>query len=136
MITITVTGEINVSGEIAYEILNNCEEYSQWWTVPVKYSSSSEIRFNPIPFITIGLEKEKTDKRGIIRFKYKEGPLRGIGIWNIQSIAEGRCKVSYTTVFIPVSMLVDAVCTSVAFKRKHTKDILEIIAKIEEYAKR
>jgi len=86
-------------------------------------------------FVHIGIEKAMSLEYGIVRFNYKEGPLRGKGVWSVREAGEHTCRITYTTHFLPVSMFIDSICAGKAFERKHSKDIKELIASLEKYGR-
>lgn len=134
MIEIIVSDIINVQPNKAYEILKDYGAYKNWWSIPTETFNNkmNYFQFNPIPFVSIGLEENFSELNKIIVFNYVKGPFRGQGKWELSNLENSKTKISYTINLKPINLIFGIIANTKLFKWKHKQDITNIIEKIKE----
>jgi ribosome-associated toxin RatA of RatAB toxin-antitoxin module len=110
----------------------NLNYYNDWWAdySAVVDSINKTIKFRPFPFVYVTLILTRVSS-GKIEFSYIKGPLRGIGYWEIVASNDNCTKISYFIELKTKWKLLAPILTTPLFKRKHTRDILNLISRLE-----
>lgn len=131
MIEITVTRRLQCSVEDVYAELEDCSKYHEWWPIPVEPMGTDgrAVRVRPLPFVRIVLVQTSVETNEEVRYRYTDGPFRGVGTWTIQSVENGApvSKVRYSVHLKPVNYLVEILSSTSLFRRKHETDVSRIM---------
>ena len=134
MIHIPVSEIIEGKAEEIFAILRDYDNYENWWVIPVKRTGENphSVELSPAPFTTVRWKEDSFILNKELRFEYVKGPFRGVGVWKIEPINDSKkVKLTYTINLKPVNFFVGLAAGTPFFKMKHTKDIRDIIRKIE-----
>lgn len=136
MIEITVSDVLSIPKGKAFSILRDYQNYYQWWPVTVRTVKGKEqyIEFSPIPGITVGWEESWVAEDSEIEVSYVKGPFRGTGSWCLEEVDKKRIELSYDVRLKPINKLIDYLARTEMFRRRHQRDILNIMHALESRA--
>lgn len=125
------TLEINLSD--AYETICDFQNYSHWWSIPIKTIDigSGTLEIKPFFLVAIGIKVIPQKDKPEVRFDYTKGPFRGYGIWKFDELKNKKTQISYEVFLFPTNMVYGIVGRSDIFREKHKKDIKNIIERIK-----
>lgn len=134
MIELHVAGSVQAKVKDIYQVLRDYTEYRSWWPLPVRTIEgvASYFEFSPLPLITIGLKENYYLENKVVQFKYVKGPFMGIGRWEIkESGRKGHTLLSYHIKLKSKNRLIGYMAHTALFRRKLSRDINNIIQKLE-----
>ena len=133
MTTITTESIIEKPFELTKSIVFDLHSYPNWWfDFKAEFDiSDSAVYFSPIRFVRFKIKLENKTEDSI-QFQYKNTPFYGFGTWTIKKINADNTLVSYSISLKGKNLISDTFVSSRFFKRKHEKDILNLIKKLEQ----
>lgn len=119
----------DISEDFIFAKLADIGNYTNWRSVPVTAVNLKDntVKFMPVPFIGITWKLTYNYLDKIIICRYASGPLRGQGIWSVKTKNENTILVTYRMEVRGIAVLFDLFIRTSFFKKKHTRDILNII---------
>lgn len=132
MTTINVDKLVQQPKQTLRNYIFDISNFESWWdNFNTQYDKQTQtITFSPIPFIKLQLKLCKI-RENEVQFEYTNSPFKGSGTWFFNECSDSQTIVSYTISITGKNFILDSFIKSSIFKRKHKRDILKLLNKLD-----